>query len=219
MVKVKICGIRSLEEALWAVEAGADALGFVFHPLSKRSLEPEAARAIITELPPFIARVGVFVDKPWHEVEDIARECGLTAIQLHGKERPEDYKGIRLPIIKALAPEDNSLTDGTFVNALSEWKNVVQAVLMDSVQAGQFGGTGNMLAWEQPTVQSSVEMVKQSGLPLILAGGLKPENVSHGIKSVHPYAVDVSSGVEREGRKDRELIQAFIYAAKNSNSI
>lgn len=213
MVRVKICGIRTLEEAQWACEAGADALGFVFHPLSKRAIEPERAREIIRRLPPFVARVGVFVDKTRREIEETAAACGLTAIQLHGRENPADYQNIRLPIIKALAPGDD-LEQANFSQITAGWQGIVQAVLLDSVQAGQFGGTGNALPWAEPFIQKTVENIKASGFPVILAGGLKPDNVRQGISLILPYAVDVSSGVERLGRKDPELIKAFIGNAK-----
>ncbi|MHB1652968.1 MAG: phosphoribosylanthranilate isomerase [Desulfitobacteriaceae bacterium] len=222
LVKVKICGIRSAEEAHWAVEAGADALGFVFHPLSKRSIEPAEARIIVAQLPPFIAKVGVFVDRPRHEVEDIAGQCGLTAVQLHGRELAADYRGMRLPLIKALAPENMGLgedidsQEAGFSAVLSDWRGTAQAILLDSVRSGQFGGTGSVLAWERPVVQRAVAAIKHSGLSAILAGGLKPENVVQGIREVQPYAVDVSSGVEYRGRKDRALIQAFVASAKNA---
>lgn len=210
LVRVKICGIRTMEEAQWAFEAGADALGFVFHPMSKRAIEPEKAKEIIGRLPPFLARVGVFVDRSFHAVKEIAGECRLTAIQLHGRENPADYQNIRLPIIKALAPAEDDFAQENLRQTLTGWQGIVQAILLDSVQAGQFGGTGTALPWEQPVIQKSVAIIKHSGFPVILAGGLKPENVSQGIRMIRPYAVDVSSGVENRVGKDPELIRAFI---------
>ncbi len=199
MVRVKICGIRDEASARAAVEAGADALGFVFAP-SPRHIEPKAAQAIIAGLPPFVCTVGVFVNAPAEAVRAIAACCRLQALQFHGDEPPDYCASFDRPVIKALrfcGPED-----------LARVRDFnVQAVLVDTFVPGQAGGTGRALDWE-----------KLRGLywprPLILAGGLTPENVASAIAAVRPWAVDVSSGVETGGGKDHDKIRAFIRNAK-----
>lgn len=219
MTRVKICGIRSLQEAAWAVEAGADALGFVFHAASKRYIDKSLARRIAKGIPAFVARVGVFVDKPREEIEETVRACCLSAVQLHGEEKAATFQDSCVPIIKALkAPEGDqepgSLAGARFRQEIREWQGIAQAILIDSVQAGEFGGTGRTWLWEGAQSRQWLAEVEQAGLPLILAGGLTPENVRRGIELTRPYAVDVSSGVERQGAKDRDLIRDFVRRAR-----
>ncbi|MGC7847423.1 phosphoribosylanthranilate isomerase [Desulforudis sp. 1088] len=203
MVRVKICGIRDEITAQAAVEAGADALGFVFAP-SPRRIEPEAARAIIAGLPPFVCAVGVFVDAPAEAVRAIAARCGLQVLQFHGNEPPDYCTSFDRPVIKALrfcGPDDLARIRGFDV----------RAVLVDTFVPGQAGGTGRALDW-----------AKLRGLdwprPLVLAGGLTPENVASAVAAVRPWAVDVSSGVETGGAKDHEKIRAFIRNAKGGSA-
>ena len=215
MTRVKICGIRSPEEAAWAVEAGADALGFVFHPASRRSIDKSLVRRLTKGIPAFVARVGVFVDKPREEIEETVRACGLTVVQLHGEERAEMFQNASFPIIKALKAPDPSresqpLAASRFRQELEAWQGIAQAILIDSVQAGEFGGTGRTWLWEGTQSRQWLAEIEQAGFPLILAGGLTPGNVRQGIRQTRPYAVDVSSGVERQGAKDRDLIREFI---------
>jgi phosphoribosylanthranilate isomerase len=194
-VKVKICGITNAADALAAVEAGADALGFMFSDLSPRSLAREAAAKIIRQLPPFIVKVGVFVDAPEAIVKQTVAECGLDALQFHGAEPPE-YCARFAPhkIIKAVRMLASFETD---------------AWLMDSWVPGKLGGTGETFRWELAAE------AKDWGRPIILAGGLKPENVAQAIHEVWPYAVDVSSGVEESvGKKDHAAIRDFISAVR-----
>lgn len=199
MIRVKICGLSDADTARAAVEAGADALGFVFAP-SPRSVTLETARAIIAGLPPFICTVGVFVNAPAETVRAIAVRCRLQALQFHGDEPPDYCALFDRPVIKAVrfrGPEDRA--------GLENYS--VQAFLVDAFVAGQAGGTGRVLDWE-----------RLQGLcwprPLILAGGLTPRNVGAAIAAVRPWAVDVSSGVETGGRKDVDKIRAFIRNAK-----
>lgn len=229
MVRVKICGIRSLEEAKWATDAGADGLGFIFVPQSKRYIQPEHAREIVLNLPPFIARVGVFVNEDPTIVAEIVQKSHLTAIQLHGTEALEDYQNIRVPCIKALnisvdpiinsdgAP--SSPGDLPFLElqpTLNKWKGMLQGILVDSSYQGQLGGTGSPLPWDNLSLQQLFDCIRSFDIPLILAGGLSPENVQLAIRAVKPYGVDVSSGVERLGTKDPDLIKSFIEKAKES---
>ncbi len=219
MVHVKICGIRSLEAALWAAEAGADALGFIMAPASKRYLEPQPVREIIKQLPPYIARIGVFVNTPPVEVKNLIDFCGFTGFQLHGDEEPEDYCQIASPLIKALkvpgCKTDLLSNRESGDSELGKWLGLVQGLLVDSVVAGQFGGTGHSLPWDNTASQNLFREIKAAGIPLILAGGLTVDNVREGIRKVQPYAVDVSSGVERDGKKDAILIREFIRQAKS----
>ena len=198
-VRVKICGICDLETALGAAEAGADALGFVFAP-SRRMLSPDKARDIIKRLPPFISRVGVFVNLPAAEVEQIAGYTGLDTVQLHGDESPEYCKSItRYKVIKSFSV--SSEQDLERVEAYE-----VDGYLLDTPAQGLRGGTGMAFDWRLAAGFSAG--------PLVLAGGLYPENVRQAIDLVRPYAVDVSSGVETEGQKDINKIKDFVRRVK-----
>ena len=198
-VKVKICGITGVDMALAAVEAGADALGFVFAP-SRRRVQPEAARAIIAQLPPFVARVGVFVNSAPGEIEQIARHCGLTAVQLSGDEPPGYALDLALPAIRSLR-----VGNGKPVPDLNGFK--ADAFLFDTYCDKSYGGTGKTFDW-------SLLENKACPKPVILAGGLNPFNVREAVRTVRPYAVDVSGGVETNGQKDAQKIKEFITLAK-----
>lgn len=200
-VKIKICGITNLADALAAVEAGADALGFVFYPPSLRCIQPEEARRISCQLPPFVTRVGVFVDEALDRIREIAELCGLGAIQLHGHESPELCRQLSWPAIKGFRlGQEANLTD------LAGY--TVSAILIDSYVAGTYGGTGQRGDW------GLARRAKAYGR-IILAGGLSPQNVEQAIREVAPYAVDVSSGVERApGLKDPDKIREFVRRAR-----
>lgn len=205
MLRVKICGITNLEDALAAVEAGADALGFVFAE-SPRRVSPETAAEVIGRLPAFVLAVGVFVDEAPERVRRIAREVGLAAVQLHGSEPPEAAQALApLACIKAFRIRSrNDLED------LARYR--VRGYLVDTYVAGRPGGTGERLDWDM------LEGFRPPG-PLILAGGLTPENVAEAVRRVRPYAVDVSSGVEAApGRKDHTLMKRFIQEARRAAS-
>jgi phosphoribosylanthranilate isomerase len=206
MVQVKICGITNVEDALAAVEAGADALGFVFYPPSPRYVTPERAREIIDKLPPFVTTVGLFVDVPVETVNAIAARCGLDRLQLHGHESPVFCAMAARPVIKAFR-----IKSADSLMPLPDYK--VSAYLLDAYVEGALpGGTGASFAWELAA------QAKPYG-PLILAGGLTPENVASAIRQVAPYGVDVSTGVERApGRKDHGKVRTFIARAKRGPS-
>ncbi|HEY8909317.1 MAG TPA: phosphoribosylanthranilate isomerase [Desulfosporosinus sp.] len=217
MVQVKICGIRSLEEARWASDAGADAIGFIFVPQSKRYIQPEQAREISLNLPPFMTRIGVFVNADPTIVAEIVQKCHLTAIQLHGTEAPEDYQRIGVPCVKAIniAVDDNINSEELALqHPFENWIGMVQGILVDASYQGQLGGTGAPLPWDDPSLQDLFNRIRSFDIPLILAGGLNPENVQRAIRAVNPYAVDVSSGVERLGTKNSDLVQSFVENAK-----
>ena len=201
MTRVKVCGITTLEDALRAADLGADALGFIFYPKSPRYIVPQDAAEIIRNLPPFIASVGVFVDSPYEEVDSIAAECSLTAVQLHGKETPEFCGQFRTRVIKAFRVRDAQLPP-----EIDHYRT--HAILLDTFVEGSHGGTGKTFSWE-----AALEAKKFGRI--ILAGGLNCENIRSAVETVRPYAVDVSSGVEMApGKKDPKLLAAFLKKAK-----
>ncbi len=201
MVKVKICGITNAEDALSAVDYGADVLGFVFFKKSPRYIAPEKAREIISYLPPFITTVGVFVNETPEAMQEIMGLAGIDIPQMHGDEPPETCASWRR-VIKAIRV--SNLTD---LNPLQVFR--VSAFLLDTYSPEQFGGTGQTFNWD-----IAVE-AKRFG-KIILSGGLNPENVEKAIQWVRPYAVDVSSGIEeRKGKKNLKKMKRFIEKAKS----
>lgn len=201
MVKVKICGITSYEDARAAVEAGADALGFVFYEKSVRCINPLAAATIIAKLPPFIQTVGLFVDEDIEKLNWTADYCGLDVVQLHGDETPEDCLEVNRRVIKAFRMQNN-----VSIEPLGRYQ--VSGFLLDAWSPDAYGGTGRTFNWELAGA------ARQYG-PIILAGGLSPDNVCEAVRVVQPYAVDVSSGVESApGKKDAEKVKEFIKRAK-----
>ena len=205
-VKVKICGIRSLDEARAAQELGVDALGFNFWQPSSRYIPPEDARAIIHELNPFVACVGVFVNEDPDRVREIHARVGLAAVQLHGDESVE-YCANLAPIksIKAFR-----VRDGFDPESVRPYP--VAAVLLDAGVPGQFGGTGRSFDW-----QVAIEAKRHAAV--VLAGGLTSRNVAEAIARVMPWAVDVCSGIEAEpGRKDIEEMKRFMTEVERVNS-
>ena len=199
-VRVKICGVTRAEDALAAVRLGADALGFNFWPGSKRHITPAAARLIIARLPPFVTPVGVFVNQLEGEMRAIAAETGIQVFQLHGDEPPELCARLPLPVVKAI-PVDQ-------VRALSRLLSYeVSAFLLDTPSRG-YGGSGEPFDWSLAEGVSEVA-------PVILAGGLTPENVAAAVRAVRPYAVDVASGVESSpGVKDMARMSRFFAAVR-----
>jgi len=198
MTEIKICGLTRLEDALCAASCGADAVGFIFHGPSPRSLPPERAKEIIAALPGGIAKVGVFVNRTADEVKRTAEACGLDLIQLHGDETPAYCRLFPAElIIKAVSPrtpED--------LEALAAYE--VRAFLMDSRDAGRYGGTGKRVDWE-------LAAKLREKYPLILAGGLGAENIAEALTSVAPEAVDINSGCEvSPGIKDQDLMRRII---------
>jgi phosphoribosylanthranilate isomerase len=204
---VKICGITKPEDARSAVEAGADALGFVFWHMSPRNLDPARAAAITRELPPFVLRVGVFVDTPRDEMARIADEVGLDILQLHGDEPPEVLAGLARRVIKAVR-----VGKGFTAEDALRYADKAAGILVDTRLPGETqlpGGTGTAFDW------SLVAGLARRVPFLVLAGGLGPDNVGDAIRAVRPHAVDVSSGVEGlPGRKDPAKIRAFVEAAR-----
>lgn len=201
MVKIKICGITNLEDALMAVEAGADALGFVFFRGSPRYISPEGAAAVICRLPPFVQTVGLFVNEELATVNSVADRCGLDIVQLHGEETPDFCHAVKRRVIKAFRVKDASTLDD-----MANYR--VAAPLLDAWSPAAHGGTGTTFNWE-------IAARAAASQPIILAGGLTPENIAGAIAAVRPYAVDVSSGVESTpGKKDAGLIRSFIRSCR-----
>lgn len=204
MTRVKICGITSLQDALTAVEAGADALGFVFFKESPRHIFPEQAAQIISQLPPFVQMVGLFVNEETTTVNEIANLCRLDLVQLHGDETAAYCREITRRILKAFRVRSmNSL------EAIRDYQ--VAGYLLDTFSPSFYGGTGTSFNWE-----IAAEAVKRHQR-IILAGGLTPDNVTEAITQVRPWAVDVSSGVETTpGTKDHQKMRAFIRNVKEA---
>ena len=204
-IKVKICGITNAPDAQVAVEAGADALGFIFYPKSPRFIEPMVARHIISELPPFVLPIGVFVNEEPKRVQDIMEECGLALVQLHGDETPAYCESLERPIIRGIRLRDR----GSFL-AMAEYKGRagVRGFVIDAFSESLYGGTGETTDWNLAS-----EAAKSA--PILLAGGLVSDNVQEAIQKVKPYGVDVSSGVEASpGKKDPTKVRAFVQAVK-----
>jgi phosphoribosylanthranilate isomerase len=200
MVRVKICGITRLEDALAAAHAGADALGFNFWPKSKRYVDPRTAGGIIARLPPFVAAVGVFVDPTREEALRAAELSGVHWLQLHGDESPELCASLPLPVIKGIRVRDRASLD-----RLGAYD--VAGFLLDADTSG-YGGSGETFDWSL-----AAEAARRA--PVVLAGGLSPGNVADAVRQVRPWAVDVASGVESApGIKDHEKTARFIREAK-----
>ncbi|MFN8627114.1 MAG: phosphoribosylanthranilate isomerase [Candidatus Binatia bacterium] len=195
-MRVKVCGITILDDARAALDAGAAALGFNFYPHSPRFVRPEAAAAIIAQLPSTTCSIGVFVNASRPEVIRIAAQTGVTALQFHGGETPDFCVGWPLKVIKSIRVRDRQAADDAL-------RYPVDFILADAHVEGRFGGTGTRIAAE---LLEGFDRQR-----LILAGGLTPDNVAEAIRSVRPFAVDVASGIEREpGRKDWESMRRFV---------
>jgi len=201
--RIKICGLTRAEDAAAAVAGGADALGVVLAP-SKRQVTLDQAAAVFADAPPLVARIGVFVDAQADDVWEAVARLGLTAVQFHGDEAPETCAAAPVPVIKALRVGPGF--DGADVD---RYRGAVAALLLDTYVPGEQGGTGTAFEW------SRVADMLPRDIPVLLAGGLGPDNVAEAVRMLHPYAVDVSSGVERSpGVKDGAKIAAFCDAVR-----
>lgn len=202
VVRVKICGIRTADAAVAAVEAGADALGFVFAP-SPRRVTPQEAERIIRELPPFVSKVGVFVDSPRPEAQEIAGACRLDVLQFHGGESPDYCRGWQQQVVKGFR-----VRDAAALERLPGYD--VDAFLLDAYVPGVAGGTGQSFDW-------GLARQASERWRIVLAGGITPDNVSQAVRQARPYAIDVSSGVETAGVKDPHKIRALLMAVRRLN--
>ena len=206
-VKVKVCGVRSFEEAEASLDAGADVLGFNFWPSSPRYIAPHAAREVISKLSPVVSTVGVFVNDVADRITEIAFDLKLTAVQLHGDESPEFCTALgSIKTIKAIrVGQDFDL------NIIKRYP--VSMVLLDSHIKGSYGGTGQRFDWR-------IAIEAKRFAPIILAGGLNTENVWDAITHVRPAAIDVCSGVEAErGRKDLAKLRRFMAVVARANAL
>lgn len=207
-VRAKICGITRLEDAVAAVDAGADALGFVFVPGTPRYVEPTAVADIVRRLPAFVAKTALFVDASEDHIRAVVEATGVDTVQLHGAESPTLGRALspRVTVIKAFrirGPES--------LDALEPHRDACAAWLLDAYVAGAHGGTGARFDWSLAVRTAGM------GKAVVLAGGLGPDNVADAIRQVRPYAVDVSSGVEAApGRKDPARIRAFLEAVRTA---
>ena len=202
-IRIKICGITNGKDAELAVEAGADALGFICVAGTPRTVDPDTARGIIGDLPPFVTPVGVFADHPVAEVERLIASCGFRAAQLHGSESPEYCRRVTGSVIKAFRVGGSHA-----LPPLEAYR--VHAFLLDAFVEGKLGGTGTPIPLELASYAKAFGRV-------IVAGGLTPGNVAQVIRRVHPYAVDVSSGVEAApGRKDPQKLRDFIASVRGA---
>lgn len=203
-MRVKICGITRIEDALAAVAAGADAIGFVFHPDSPRQVTPEQAARIVAALPPFVTTVGLFVDADEQRIRDTLAQVPLSLLQFHGDETQAQCRIYGRPWIKALRVQP-----GQDVAALMAGWPGAAGILLDAYHPTQHGGTGLQFDWSL--------VPHCSAMPIILAGGLTPANVAEAIRSTRPYAVDVSGGVEAsKGVKDADKIEAFMAGVRSA---
>jgi phosphoribosylanthranilate isomerase len=213
MTWIKICGTTNLEDALIAVDAGADALGFVFYGKSPRRIDLETAREIVEKLPPNIEKVGVFVDEPVERIVDTAAQAGLTAAQLHGVEarEPEFIRALKIGRkLKLFLVVPAADIDALELNEIREAD--ISAVFFDSGTPQSPGGTGRIFDWK--TAASRIQAIGEK-LKVVVAGGLNSTNVADAIRILKPWGVDVASGVEASpGKKDPEKVRAFIDAVR-----
>ncbi len=204
MTQVKICGITNPDDAQVAVDAGADMIGFIFYPPSPRYVTPEQARQIVAHLPPAIPAVGVFVNETAESITHIAEASGVKKVQLHGDEPPSICAALSLPVIKAFR-----FTEHVRPEMMADYATV-DAFLVEGFHEKLYGGGGAMADWQQVATLHGYGRI-------ILAGGLTADNVQQAIQVVHPYAVDVGSGVEASpGQKDWQKVRAFIEQAKTT---
>jgi phosphoribosylanthranilate isomerase len=225
MTRVKICGITNLDDARLCVEAGADALGFIFVENTPRFVTPELVAPIVRRLPPFVTPVGVFWDHPTGHIKAVAEACGLRALQFHGDEKPEDLEGFNVPVIKTIKltselagsrAHARPLGDATAVISATaaRYSAVAAAILFDSAARWSAGEAREPIEWRLIATMGAMAP-PDVRVPVILSGGLTPDNVATAVDIVKPYAVDVNSGVEATpGRKDRDKVRRFVQAAR-----
>lgn len=200
---IKICGLTNLDDARAAQEAGADYLGFVLYRRSPRCITPQLLRKLLARLAGPPGTVGVFVNETRERALAIARDCGLAIVQLHGDEPAEDWPPMTAPVWRAVR-----VRDGAVSPAPGRWP--AERYVLDAAAAGQYGGSGTRADWDL-----AAGLARR--YPVMLAGGLTPDNVAEAIRQVRPRGVDVASGVEQEaGKKDRRKLKAFIRAARQA---
>lgn len=207
-IRIKICGMTRLEDALCAVEAGVDALGFIFYAKSQRSIDPSAAQRIVAQLPPLVDAVGVFVDHEPSQVEAIVKQCRLSYAQLHGAESPEDCRQIARMAAPCQVLKAFRIGPLSTAAEVASYQDCVQGFLLDTFSQNAVGGTGAVFNWS---------IIDHLGLtkPFLLAGGLTVGNIRAALEQVRPYGVDANSGLETApGVKDHGLIRQFVAAVR-----
>jgi len=204
--RIKVCGITDYGDLAHAVSAGVDGLGFIFAEKSPRRIDPEKARELIKSVPPFVDAVGVFVNQDPDIVTDIIKYCGLTMVQLHGQENVDYCRLMPVRVLKAFAVNNDS--NGS---EMASYADVAAGYLLDTYHQSMAGGSGQAFDW------NLVEGLRVPG-PVLLAGGLGPDNIEEAIGVVRPFAVDVNSGVEKSpGRKDHEKVTAVVEAVRRAD--
>jgi phosphoribosylanthranilate isomerase len=204
MTQVKICGPKRVEDALVAVDAGADLVGLMFFKGSKRAISPDTAAEIAAAIRGRAKSVGVFVNAGADDLNRLAAECGLDYVQLSGSESEETIRALNVPAIDVIHMRPEISTEDLIERAE---QSPAEIILLDTARAGEFGGTGEVFDWGRvPTISK----------PLMLAGGLHPENVAEAVRTVRPWGVDVSSGVEVDGEKSHEQIRLFVSAVRSA---
>ena len=213
-VRIKICGVTRAQDAAAAADSGADAIGMIFHPPAPRNISTDRAREILAALPPFVTPVGVFVDSAAEEILDVAALLGLRTVQLNGEHTPDDVAELEgLIVIKAVRVTREGLQ-----RQLSLWRSLrprnLTALVMEPGNTGEAGGSGVANDW--PAIAAAISASDFADLPpLIAAGGLKADTVADVVRQLHPYAVDVSSGVEESlGVKSASKINEFVRAVR-----
>jgi indole-3-glycerol phosphate synthase / phosphoribosylanthranilate isomerase len=205
MTRVKICGLREAEHVRAAVDVGADLIGFIFYPPARRYVDPRQVKEILAAVPRGqIQAVGVFVDEDPDRINEIADLCGLDLVQLSGTESVEACRAIRRPTLKTIHVGETIDRE-----QIGRFHDVIYALHLDTARSGQYGGTGESFDW-------AVARDLDAGVPVLLAGGLDPGNVGRAIETARTWGVDVSSGVEVNGRKDSDRIRAFVAAVRRS---
>jgi len=208
VVRVKICGITSTDDALWAIDCGADAIGFIFAP-SRRRISPGTAQKIRGKLPPFVSVVGVFVEPDPRSISTAFDMCALDYIQYYGNHEAQLLQDLQLPACRLI----RSISVETWADLEEITRSAAGIIHLDTKVKGKTGGTGQTFDWKLAA------MAKKYGRPIVLSGGLTPENVESAIAAASPDAVDVSSGVEASpGKKDRKKVREFIRRAKHEGS-
>lgn len=204
-MKIKICGLTNKDDVMDAVSLGADAVGFIFHEKSPRYISPERVEEIMLGLPPFVKTVGVFVNHTHEQVVSIVTRCKLDVIQLHGNESPEFCMAMPRPVVKAIRV--SQLED---ISLIPNYQGIVSAILLDTKVDNMEGGTGQVFDW------GIALQAKEYEVPLILAGGINSHNIKKAVQLVNPYAVDLSSSVEKEpGLKDYNKLKDILGIAKS----
>jgi phosphoribosylanthranilate isomerase len=207
-IRVKICGMTRLKDARCAVEAGVDALGFIFYEKSPRAIDPDEARRIIEHLPPFVGAVGVFVNMELHETAAIIRHCRLGYAQLHGSESPEYCRDLACNTAPCRLLKAFRVGSHSTAAEIAPYNDCVQGFLLDTFQKSAVGGTGESFDW---SIIDRLHLAR----PLLLAGGLGVDNIRTALESVRPYGVDANSGLETApGVKDHSHIRRFITSVR-----